>query len=735
MRGNETDRNVVSKRMDSKQVQETSHPPEQQKSQFAPQEAFQSMLQPGASTKGSVLLGSECEKFDSPPTGPTHSSPSLSDLIRQSEVSDVSNKPRTSPSEFTGISFTRPRPAESSTPPSLGDLIRQKHVSETNSTVLARPQVPPTEGSNNQPKSSMPSLSDLIGSRHSVMPPSLTTSSSDSTDFSSVLDESKGRLSSGSVSRQHVGGAANAKIQLKSLTRGSPGTSPSLAELMTSSKGMCSSDTGSTLPNKPRGNQGKVGAERTPGITPSLADLIRESTGSGRNQEGTKVPSEEVRGSGGGKVPSEEVRGSGGDKVPSEEVRGSGGNKVSSEEVRGSGGDKVPSAEVRGSGGNKVPNAEVRGSGGDKVPSAEVRGSGGDEVPRKEVRGSGGDKVPRKEVRGSGGDKVPRKEVRGSGGDEVQTSIYLHPFERKLNSKRGESHGTSLSLADLISKEVSDIDRTGKECTHPRLSDLMVLDKESTGGQTGKETTPPSLEDLMQKRQHQPPQSPHLRGLNAMQSPVAAPSLADLMSKNVESKAVLSQVSPSPHPPATVKGRTPITEPLSPRNHAPHTPAPTLVDLMRSSGTSSGDQIMEKGPHSLTDLMGVKTTQSDMTFLGSTPSSATIGNTALSSAPLTPFHHLHHDMATLFGTQRNVGNKSAHSEVHSVVLLHPNNASPTALVVSRKCNSISDRHRSIEAAILKSFCKDWYGGKLQPFSFTTPSPDDVIHNRQKGHIR
>ena len=671
MRGNERDRNVISKRMDSKQVQETSHPPEQQKSQFAPQEAFQSMLQPGASTKGSVSLGSECKKFDSPPTGPTHSSPSLSDLIRQSEVSDVSNKPRMSPSESIGISFTRPRPAESSTPPSLGDLIRQKHVSETNSTALARPQVPPTEGLNDRPKSSMPSLSDLIGSRHSVMPPSLTTSSSDSTDFSSVLDECKGRLSSGSVSHQHTEGATNAKIQLKSLTRGSPGTSPSLAELMTSSKGMRSSDTGSILPNKPRGNQGIVGGERTPGITPSLADLIRESTGSGRNQEGTKVPSEEVR--------------------------GSGGNKVASAEVRGSGGDKVPSAEVRGSGGNKIP---------------------------------------RKEVRGSGGDKVPRKEVRGSGGDEVQTSIYQHPLEHKVNSKREESHGTSLSLVDLMSKEVSDIDQTGKVCTHPRLSDLMVLDKESTGGQTGKETTPPSLEDLMQKRPHQSSQSPHLRGLNVMQSPVAAPSLADLMSKNVESKAGLSHVSPSPHPPATVKGRIPITEPLSARNHAPHTPAPTLVDLMRSSGTSSGDQIMkEKGPYSLTDLMGVKTTQSDRTFLGSTPSSATIRNTTMSSAPLSPLHHHHHDMATLFGAQRNVGNKSAHSEVHSVVLLQPNNASPTALVVSRKCNSISDRHRSIEAAILKSFCKDWYGGKLWPFSFTTPSPDDVVHNRQKGHIK
>ena len=705
MRGNETDRNVVSKRMDSKQVQETLHLPEQQKTQFPPQEAFQSTLQPRASTKCSVSLGSEHNNFDSPPTGPTHSLPSLSDLIRQRDASDVGNKPQTPPSESIVISFNRARSTESSTPSSLGDLIRQKRVSETNSTALSRPQAPPTKGSNDRPKSSMPSLSDLIGGRHSVMPPpSLTTSLSGSTDFSSVLDESESRLSSGSVSHQHAGGAVNAKIQLKTLTRGSPGTSPSLAELMTSSKGMCNSDTGSTLPNKPRGNQGIVGAEKTLGTTPSLADLIRESKGSQRNQEGTKVPSAEVGGSGGDKVP-----------------------------ARGSGGDKVLGG----------------GSGGDKVLAG-----------------------------GSGGDKVP---AGGSGEDKVQTSIYQPPLEHKVNSKRGEFHGTSLSLADLISKEVSSSDQIGKECTHPRLSDVMVSDKESSGVQTskecshprlsdvmvsdkessgvqtskecshprlsdvmvsdkessgvqiGKETTLPLLEDLMQKRQHQ---SPHFGGLNVVQSPVATPSLADLMSKNIESKTVLSHASPSPREQGTVKGRVPLTEPLSTREPTPHTTEPTLMDLMGSRGTPSGDQILkEKGPHSLIDLMSVKTTRSDMTFLGSTSSSTTIRNTALSSTPLTSLHHHPHGTAILFGAQRNVGNTSAHSEVPSVVLLQPSNASPSAQVVSRRCNSISDRHQSIEAAILKSFRKDWYGGRLRPFSFTTPSPDDVIRNRQKEHIK
>ena len=789
MRGNETDRNVVSKRMDSKQVQETLHLPEQQKTQFPPQEAFQSTLQPRASTKCSVSLGSEHNNFDSPPTGPTHSLPSLSDLIRQRDVSDVGNKPQTPPSESIVILFNRARSTESSTPSSLGDLIRQKRVSETNSTALSRPQAPPTKGSNDRPKSSMPSLSDLIGGRHSVMPPpSLTTSLSGSTDFSSVLDESEDRLSSGSVSHQHAGGAVNAKIQLKTLTRGSPGTSPSLAELMTSSKGMCNSDTGSTLPNKPRGNRGIVGAEKTLGTTPSLADLIRESKGSQRNQEGTKVPSAEVRGSGGDKVP---AGGSGGDKVP----------------AGGSGGDKVP----------------VGGSGGDKVPAG---GSGGDKVP---VGGSEGDKVP---AGGSRGDKVP---AGGSGGDKVQTSIYQPPLEHKVNSKRGESHGTSLSLADLISKEVSGSDQTGKECSHPRLSDVMVSDKESsgvqigkecthprlsdvvvsdkecahprlsdvvvsdkecshprlsdvmvsdkessgvqtskecahprlsdvmvsdkessgvqtskecahprlsdvmvsdkesTGVQTSKETTLPLLEDLMQKRQHQ---SPHFGGLNVVQSPVATPSLADLMSKNIESKTVLSHASPSPCEQGTVKGGVPLTKPLTTREPTPHMPAPTLMDLMGSRGTPSGDQILkEKGPHSLIDLMSVKTTRSDMTFLGSTSSSTTIRNTALSSTPLTSLHHHPHGTAILFGAQRDVGNTSAHSEVPSVVLLQPSNASPSAQVVSRRCNSISDRHQSIEAAILKSFRKDWYGGRLRPFSFTTPSPDDVIRNRQKEHIK
>ena len=59
-------------------------------------------------------------------------------------------------------------------------------------------------------------------------------------------------------------------------------------------------------------------------------------------------------------------------------------------------------------------------------------------------------------------------------------------------------------------------------------------------------------------------------------------------------------------------------------------------------------------------------------------------------------------------------------------------ASPCGIVVSKHCYSRYVNYGLIEADILKSFVSDWTGRKVQGFSFSTPSPDDVILANRKG---
>ena len=69
----------------------------------------------------------------------------------------------------------------------------------------------------------------------------------------------------------------------------------------------------------------------------------------------------------------------------------------------------------------------------------------------------------------------------------------------------------------------------------------------------------------------------------------------------------------------------------------------------------------------------------------------------------------------------------------SVVAIVPQaEASPGGIVVSKRCYSRYVNYGLIEAAILKSFVRDWTGRKVQRFSFSTPSPDDVILANRKG---
>ena len=69
----------------------------------------------------------------------------------------------------------------------------------------------------------------------------------------------------------------------------------------------------------------------------------------------------------------------------------------------------------------------------------------------------------------------------------------------------------------------------------------------------------------------------------------------------------------------------------------------------------------------------------------------------------------------------------------SVVAIVPQaEASPGGIVVSKRCYSRYVNYGLVEAAILKSFVRDWTGRKVQRFSFSTPSPDDVILANRKG---
>ena len=295
----------------------------------------------------------------------------------------------------------------------------------------------------------------------------------------------------------------------------------------------------------------------------------------------------------------------------------------------------------------------------------------------------------------------------------------------------------SESEAEKSSPSLSDLIRSSKQ-----QSAIVAVMKSSPGKREERESlgNSPSVSSLIaSSKQKSSSDQPHMLAVKTRDISGTAPSLAELMKKDKPGIAfdekLASQLEPVPLLVNQMEGRgtagtlTPkvAAEPSTSSKLDTRAIQPLIPGIDHPSNSS---RLPTTSAPSLADLIHAnKQTSNRPTGL------ASVANISSSEPPpkSTPFTH--HDLKLLLRKQQiPIEEETPKYHVQDVVVVLPSNTTPTAVIMSRRCCGSHDMRCAIEATAVKTLLADWYCGDLQPFSFTTPSPDDFVLSKQKGHL-
>ena len=522
---------------------------------------------------------------------------------------------------------------------------------------------------------------------------------------------------------------------------------PSLASLMKSSEGMgcgCVPSSGSS------GSVGRVPLQKPTSSTPTLSDLIRQSSPS-CHPPGTKRDSTSVRGETVGISPSLN------DVIQSRQTSQSSAMQL-----------KTPLAKEQNTGDVEVENVEssvlslsdlmkenrimrderfVGNERGKSTISPQDRSQlcsgikGGD---------SSGTSPSLSDLM-----KSNEQLTVGSATEQVSTGKYTSMS--KSEDSPSLSDLMSLKKQPLVSADYVQLasakqSESEAEKSSPSLSDLIrsskqqsaivAVMKSSPGKREERESlgNSPSLSSLIaSSKQKSSSDQPHILAVKTRDISGTSPSLAELMKKDKPGIAfdekLASQLKPAPLLVGQMKGRgtagtlTPkvAAEPSTSSKLDTRAIQPLIPGIDHPSNSS---RLPTTSAPSLADLIHAnKQTSNQPTGL------ASVANISSSEPPpkSTPFTH--HDLKLLLRKQQiPIEEETPKYHVQDVVVVLPSNTTPTAVIMSRRCCGSHDMRCAIEATAVKTLLADWYCGDLQPFSFTTPSPDDFVLSKQKGHL-
>ena len=313
----------------------------------------------------------------------------------------------------------------------------------------------------------------------------------------------------------------------------------------------------------------------------------------------------------------------------------------------------------------------------------------------------------------------------------------LSELMKQAPSTTSTSGGPSLS--ELMKQAPSTTSTSGS----PSLSELMKQAPLTTSTSGG-----PSLSELMKQAPSatstsgSPSLSELMKQVPSTTSTSGSPSLSELMKQapsttSTSGSLSLSELMKQAPSATSTSGSLSLSE-LMRQTQEVHSkassPSPHLV-AGHCRPTSHSQTAVASDSMTLADLMKQLDINAQSGHVAAQCSDVGSGDSSLVASRAVTMDTIFRSIANAISSTGSGGKESSESDLtKEVSVVPPAEPSPCALIVSRRCCWRCVNHRHVEAAVLKSFVRDWTGGKTQMFSFLTPSPDDVILSSRKKCI-